>query len=396
MGRDVWRHRDLRLLLPGRAISAFGDEMALIVLLLRVYGEGMGPWSITGLLLCFAAPVALLGAPAGRLADALPFRRLAMGTAAWQTGCCAGLALAEPLWATYLLVLALQMGTVVAGPTWQALVPEIVEDDDLGAVVGASQALTTTASVAAPAVAGLTAGSLGFAAPLWVDAATFVMLAVAATAIRTVRTTEPEGSADPGAKAEPYSLRDDSLLWPLLVGLCVLVLVGEVANVVEVFLLRGELGASSFAFGVVAAVLAAAIVLGSVAASRTAADESRARRAAVAALVLGVALALGGLAPTLALFACAWAFVGVANGIVNVDASTIVLNRAPAFCRGRVLARVNAMVRGSAIGALAIGGAAGSLLGARGTFVVSGGLMAVVALGLLLRIRQASSACLPA
>jgi hypothetical protein len=49
------------------------------------------------------------------------------------------------------------------------------------------------------------------------------------------------------------------------------------------------------------------------------------------------------------------------------------------------------MVRGSTIGALAIGGAAGSLLGARETFVVSGLLMAVVAVGLFLRIRQASA-----
>jgi MFS family permease len=295
------------------------------------------------------------------------------------------------LWSTYLLVLALQVGTVAAAPTWQALVPELVGADELGPVVGASQALTTTASVAAPAVAGLTAGTLGFGAPLWIDAATFVVLAVAAAAIRTVRAAPPRNVEGAGSESRPYSLRSDRLLWPLLVGLCFLVLVGEVANVVEVFLLRGELGASSFAFGVVAAVLAAAVVFGSIAAGRTATDAFRARRAPVAALVLGLALALGGLAPTLGLFACAWAVVGVANGIVNVDASTIVLTRAPDFCRGRVLARVNAMVRGSTIGALAIGGAAGSLLGARETFVVSGLLMAVVAVGLFLRIRQASA-----
>jgi len=29
---SIWRHRDLRLMIPARAISAFGDDMALLVL----------------------------------------------------------------------------------------------------------------------------------------------------------------------------------------------------------------------------------------------------------------------------------------------------------------------------------------------------------------------------
>lgn len=383
----VWRHRDLRLMLPGRAISAFGDEMALIALLLRVYAHGAGPWSITGLLLCFAAPVALFGTPAGRLVDALPFRRLAIGSAVWQAGCCAGLALATPLWSTYLLVATLQVGAVVAGPTWQALVPEIAERDELGAVVGVSQALTRTASVAAPAVAGLTAGALGYAIPLWVDAGTFVALTVAAALIRATRTSHRDESTDEGSERS-YALRSDPLLWPLLVGLCVLILVGELTNVVEVFLVRGTLGASSFTFGLIAAVLGGAIVLGATYAGRAAPDALRASRAVVAALGLGLALTLGGLAPTLWLFVCAWVLVGLANGCVNVDVSTLLLRRTPGFCRGRVLARVNAMARGSTVGALAFGGAAGSLLGARETFVGSGALLALLSIVLLVRIRQ--------
>ena len=46
----------------------------------------------------------------------------------------------------------------------------------------------------------------------------------------------------------------------------------------------------------------------------------RARRLAVAALVLAVTLGLAGLAPTIWVFAGAWAFLGVGNGYANVDA----------------------------------------------------------------------------
>ena len=52
----------------------------------------------------------------------------------------------------------------------------------------------------------------------------------------------------------------------------------------------------------------------------------------------------------------AWAFLGVSNGFANVDASTLLLGRTPDFCRGRVLATVNAMVRGSSLVAMLLGG----------------------------------------
>jgi hypothetical protein len=82
----------------------------------------------------------------------------------------------------------------------------------------------------------------------------------------------------------------------------------------------------------------------------------------------------------------------VSNGVANVDASTLLLGRTPEFCRGRVLATVNAMVRGSSLAAMVLGGLAGTLLGPRETFVVSGALMAVVAVALLVRLTRTLSA----
>jgi hypothetical protein len=68
-------------MLPARTLSAFGDDMALLVLTLRLYDNGLGPWSITGLLLCAALPVVVLARPAGWLVDTVPFRTLAVTTA---------------------------------------------------------------------------------------------------------------------------------------------------------------------------------------------------------------------------------------------------------------------------------------------------------------------------
>lgn len=389
-GDSVWVHRDLRLMLPARALSSFGDEMTLVVLTLRVYEEGLGPWSITGLLVCAALPVVLLAPLAGRLVDSVPFRRLAVTTAIWQAACCTAIALLAPLWSTYLLVIALQAGHVVAGPTWQALVPSIARSDQVGRVVSTSQAMNTVAIVAAPAVAGLAVGLFGYGVPLLIDAATFIVLGGAGLAIRTTRDHErtPGSNAD-GGGAAPFVLRSDALLWPLIAGLCALVVTGEATNVVEVFLLRGVLDASTASFGLVAAVFAGGIVVGSVVVGGTVSDGSRARRVAVSAIVLALALVGAGLAPSLWVFATAMAVVGVTNGMINADTSTVLLNRTPERSRGRVLARVNAMVRGSSLGAMALGGAVGTLLGPRVTFTGAGAVSVVVAILLLVRVRRA-------
>ena len=57
-----------------------------------------------------------------------------------------------------------------------------------------------------------------------------------------------------------------------------------------------------------------------------------------------------------------------------------------------MLATVNAMIRGSSLVAMVLGGLAGTLLGPRTTFVVAGSLMAVVAIVLLVRITRTLSA----
>ena len=51
---------------------------------------------------------------------------------------------------------------------------------------------------------------------------------------------------------------------------------------------------------------------------------------------------------------------------------------------------MNGMIRGSTLGAMALGGAAGSLLGPRTTFVVSGVLMATISAVLIMRVRRAT------
>ena len=58
----------------------------------------------------------------------------------------------------------------MANPTWQALVPRIVGEREVGPAIGATQALATLAAVAGAPLGGLLSGLGGQRLPLLADA----------------------------------------------------------------------------------------------------------------------------------------------------------------------------------------------------------------------------------
>jgi MFS family permease len=404
----VWRHRDLRIAGPARALSVLGDEMALVALLLAVHDTGGGARGITLLLASAALPTVLLAPWAGRLADRWDSRVLAVGSALTQALVCAVLAFAiagevpaHP-WLLYALVALLHVGQAVANPTWGALVPRIVGDAETGRAIGATQALTTVAAVAGPALGGVLTGVGGARFPLVADTVTFAGLAIAGLLVRTrrgeqVRLRRPSAvAAQPDAgtpsPTKPRALdglravHRDAVLWPLFTSLMAFIVVGEATNVVEVFLVRDELHGSATAYGLIGMVAAAGIAAGSVLGGRDADTRRRLRSVVIGAAVIAGSLVVAGLAPALLVMGAAWAVLGVANGVVNTVASTLVLTRVDDASRGQVLAALNGAARAVSLGALALGGVAASSLGPRGTFVASGALALLVTVWFAVRV----------
>ena len=396
---SVWRHRDLRLAGPGRALSVLGDEIALIALMLHVHDSGAGTRGVMLLLGAAAVPTVLLAPWAGRLADRVDSRVLTVASALGQLLACLALAFAGPLWLVYALVMALQAGQAVASPTWQALVPRIVGPDEVGRAVGATQALTTLAAVGGAPLGGLLAGLGGQRLALLADAATFAVLAVVALAVRTRRAGGHDAAlastaADDAPRAPALDglrvARADALLWPILMALMVYVVVGEATNVVEVFLVRDALHGTSVQYGLVGMAVTLGIVGGSLLAGRA----QGARRLVVvtvaAAAVQAAALLGAGLAPSIAVVMGAFAVLGLANGALNTSTSTLVLTRVPDRQLGQVNAALNGMARGFSIGALLLGAWVGGVLGPQRTFVASGVACLLVAGWLALRVRPAA------
>ncbi|PZW48269.1 putative MFS family arabinose efflux permease [Humitalea rosea] len=124
-------------------------------------------------------PIFLLGIPAGVLADILDRRRLLIGTQiglALVSGLLAVLALTGGLDVTLLVVLTFVggLGAALAGPNWQAIVPELVPKPLLRDAVALNSLGFNIARAIGPALGGVVLVTFGAAATYGADVLSYV------------------------------------------------------------------------------------------------------------------------------------------------------------------------------------------------------------------------------
>ena len=318
---SLWRVRDLRIVVLARAVSLLGDELALVALLLRTQGQGSGAWPVVALLLAGGLPLVLFAPLVGRLVDRADSRTLLLASGVGQLACCLWLAWLPSQPVLLALVAALGTGQAINSASWQALIPGIVGVDRLPAAIGVSQAASTVAGIAAPALAGLLTGLYGARLPLLLDAASFAAVALAALAIRTRRGGAALHAADP--RGGWAVVRADAMLLPLVTMMSVFILLGGMVNVVEVFLVRETLHASATWYGVLGSgwgvgLLVGALLGGRSGPARPPVDQLRLLRLTlVSAGGLSLGLAGMGAAP-----AVAWVLPAVLLGAPATGCST--------------------------------------------------------------------------
>src|SRR5690349_1761017 len=182
----LWSIRDLRLVLPARAVSFFGDSLALVLLTLEIARTDR-PMVMTVLLIAFSLPLFALASVAGRLVDEHDSRTLLVVAGSVQVIASLGLVWGPNLIAIIGFVLLLQAGQSVTAPTWGAVVPRIVGDELVGKAVGLQQSLSSLAGLGGAAAAGLLYAAIGYHAAMLVDTSTFAILVVVGAMVRTRR-----------------------------------------------------------------------------------------------------------------------------------------------------------------------------------------------------------------
>src|SRR5215467_4926918 len=203
--RPLARNRDFLISLAGRCASRFGDEVAVVALVLRLQAAGGRPYLIALLLAAGLVPSIAAAGAAGRVADSVDSRRVLVTAAVAQACCCVPLIFVHQVAAMIVLVAVLGTGAAFSQATWQALIPRAVGEDNIGTATAVQQATLTLATILAPAVGGILTAAFGTGIPLALDAITFGAMAVAAATIRTRRGGDRAAhgaQAEPGAEAQ--------------------------------------------------------------------------------------------------------------------------------------------------------------------------------------------------
>jgi MFS family permease len=193
------RRRDFRLLWIGLGVSFFGSMITYVALPYQAYRLS-GSSLVVGLLgLAELAPLLLAAFIGGALADAIDRRRMTQLTEisfALASLVLVGNALLPhpQLWLLFVMSALLATLDGLQRPSLDALVPRLVERDELAAAGALSSFRMTVGMIAGPAVGGVLLATIGLPATYLVDTATFV---VSLWALQLMRAVPPPAEAEP-------------------------------------------------------------------------------------------------------------------------------------------------------------------------------------------------------
>jgi MFS family permease len=373
------RHRDFRLLWLGQGLSFFGSMVTYVAIPYQVYVL-TGSSLMVGLLSAVEL-VPLLGAAlyGGALADWKDRRRMVQ-LSELLLAACAGVLVANSLlhspqvWVLFVLAALMASLDGIQRPSLDAMIPRLVDRDELTAASALDSLRGTVGMIAGPALGGVLIATVGLPATYGLDCVTFAASLFALSRMRAV---------PPPVDAEPPSLRRiaEGLRYarsrPELLGTYGI-------DIVAMFFAMPQALFPAFAheFGgaSVLGLLYAAPSVGSLLATATSGWTSHVHRHGVAVVVAaaawGGAIALVGLMSSLWLALLFLALAGAADMVSGIFRSTIWNQTIPDHLRGR-LAGIEQVSysSGPLLGNLESGIAA-SLFGVRAS-IVSGGVLCV-------------------
>ena len=219
----ILRSPAFRFLWLGQVVSNFGDTLhfvALVVLLYRLTGSGA---ALAALSLAQIAAGLALGPVAGVLVDRFDRRRLMIGADLARAGLAATLAFTASAPLAVALAVGMTAVGVPFGPAARALMPSLVDEEELLAANTVSHSTEQATQIVASALAGGLLLTWGTTPAFLVNAVSFAVSAAMLWRLpshpraeqRTER--EPTGSFWDDARAGLTYARRDPFVGPLLV-----------------------------------------------------------------------------------------------------------------------------------------------------------------------------------
>jgi MFS family permease len=322
------RVRGFPALAASYAINELGDNLGLIALAILVLDETNSALAVTALFIAGKFVPALI-APA--LTAALDRRRVSRVLPALyvlEAAAFAGLAsVAGAFWLPAVAALAFAdglMAVTARGLSRGAIAAVLAPADMLREGNALINVIFAVTSALGPVLAGLIVQAWGVSTALWLDAASFLIIAMLLVLLAR-SLPEPEKASDEGWRARVRDglnyVREHPIAGRLIAGESIAILFFTLIIPIEVVYAKETLGSTSVGFGALIASWGVGILIGSALFAR-AGGRSLATLVLVSTGAIGAAYAIMAGAPTLIVACAASVLGGTGNGVQWVAVMT--------------------------------------------------------------------------
>jgi MFS family permease len=385
-GDSLLRNVRFLRLWVGQGISFVGDAVsmvALVVLIVQITGSAtaVGGALVARLLPTLASPLA------GVLADRLDRRVVLVASDLARAMLTLGLIFVRDLIFLYVLVFLMGLARTIFNPTIRAAFPSVVGGGDLTRANALISGTFSVSETVGPALGGLLVATIGVNAAFVLDSVTYLVSAAFLFRVPLPRPRrDDDGNFARELKAGFTYLAGARMPLAIVLGSFLTMLTINTTIPAEVFLAKETFDAGVAGYGLLVGLWGGGMVLGS---ALIAALGDRANLLRLYFLgIFTSALALVGtsFSPTFVLALGALTMAGIANGVDDVAANTILQKRVPDALLGRVFAvRFLGFSAGDVL-AFLVGGMIVDAAGPRFTYQFAGASTAAMGLLVLLLV----------
>src|SRR5215208_4638986 len=362
----------------GQGISFVGDAVSMVALVVLVVEITGSATAVGGALVARLVPT--LASPlAGVLADRLDRRIILVASDLARALLVLGLVFVQDIVVLYVLVFLMGGARTFFNPTIRAAFPSVVGRGDLTRANALISGTFSVSETVGPALGGLLVATVGIHAAFLLDAVTYLVSAalLSLTPLAQPQRKDEETGFGEELRAGFAYLAAARVPLAIVVGAFLTVLTINITVPAEVFLAKDTFGAGDAGYGLLVGLWGGGMVLG--AAFVAALDDRISLMPLYLSSIFVSALALfaTGISPTFFLALIALTIAGLANGIDDVTANTILQRQVPDAFLGRVFAvRFLGYGVGEAM-AFAVGGLVVDAVGQRTTYLCAGAATAV-------------------
>jgi len=336
------RHRDFALLWGGQLVSTVGDQIQVVAISWHIYVLTGSPLQLGLVGVVRAVPFLVLTLIGGAIADTVDRRKVLLATQGFQMAVSAwlvietfaGTASELTLYAVTFLTGAAQAFDI---PTRQALVTNVVPEDELAGAYNLNTLLRQVSMILGPGVGGVLIGQVGLGWSYAANGISFLLLMGSVLAMRPVPVAGGRRTTwDMVVGGLNYALRQPLVRGPLIVDFLTRSL-GSSRGLLPIFA-KDVFNAGPEGLGL----LNSALSIGAVAGGLALGARGTIRRPVPVMLAGYAAEAIGlvclGLAPAFGMAIVALFGMGIANVVGEVPRVTLVQLSTPNELRGRVSA----------------------------------------------------------